>query len=119
MKSSIAALPFLLGLLAVAGIDESQSPLASLSAAERAQLEATTIQWPSLKLDDENPHTVFGAPTYAHPDAQHQVTRNYHGFSVFYDDQVLAPRWTAIKLTSKMADANDDLWLDPSCAPFA
>ena len=106
MKSSIAAVPLLLGLLAVAGIEPSQSPILKLSAAERAAFEATTITWPSLDLNSEIPHTVFGAPTYRKPDNQHQVTRNYHGFTVFYDDQVLAPRWTAIKLTSAMADAN-------------
>lgn len=109
MKSSIAALPFLLGLFAVAGLEGGDSPQATLTAAQRAQLENTTIEWPSLNTTSENPHIVFGAPSYATPDNQHQMTRDYHGFTVFYDDQILASRWTCIKLTKDMADANGSI----------
>jgi len=109
MKSSIAVVPFLLGLYAVAGVDEDASPFSALTEAERLELEAARITWPSLELDEEHPHTVFGEPMHAQADDQHQMLRSYHGFSVLYDDRILAPRWTCIKVTSAMADAHPEV----------
>jgi len=70
---------------------------------------ASAIDWPTWDNDTPEPHTVFGEPIYAAHDPNHNIVRNYEAFSVYYDDEVLSPRWTAIKMTHYVADRNSDI----------
>jgi endonuclease G len=69
---------------------------------------SAAIVWPPSDPTSPDPHTVFGEPIYAEHDEGHNVTRRYGAFTVYYDDRVLTPRWTAIKMTAAVADANSD-----------
>lgn len=71
-------------------------------------VETAALDWPAPDPLSPIPHTVFGEPSYAEHDDLHNVTRRYGAFTVYYDDRVLGPRWTAIKMTSEIADANSD-----------
>jgi DNA/RNA endonuclease G (NUC1) len=70
---------------------------------------ASAIDWPTWDNDTSEPHTVFGEPIYTAHDPNHNITRKYEGFTVYYDDEVLSPRWTAIKMTHYVADKNSDI----------
>lgn len=63
-------------------------------------LDFSSVSWPELDWNDPLPTSVFGVPAYSEHDEDHAAFRDYLGFSVYYDDRVLAPRWTAIKLTA-------------------
>lgn len=76
--------------------------------APTAALSSFTVTWPQHDPTLPQPHLIFGEPIYANDDSAHNVVRQYGAFTVYYDDQVLAPRWTAIKVTREMADANSD-----------
>ena len=108
MSRAIAALPIALGLLG-ANLDTSSGPNEfGLTAADRLAIESTTVNWPAHNTGDPDPHTVFGVPEYEHHDDDVNMVREYEGFTVYYDDEVLGPRWTAIKLTDHMVDRNSD-----------
>jgi endonuclease G len=81
----------------------------TVSAADAATIDATPIKWPPRDDASDEPHTIFGEPIYKDHDGKHDVVRNYSGFTVYWDDEVLGPRWTAIKLTAGMIDANDSV----------
>lgn len=75
---------------------------------EAETVDTGPLGWPAPDPLSPRPHTVFGEPVYAEHDDLHNATRRYDAFTVYYDDRVLGPRWTAIKLTSSIADANGD-----------
>jgi hypothetical protein len=54
---------------------------------------ASAIDWPTWDNDTPEPHTVFGEPIYTAHDPNHNITRKYEAFTVYYDDEVLSPRW--------------------------
>jgi endonuclease G, mitochondrial len=58
---------------------------------------------------EPEPQTIFGNPIYLKHDDKHNITRQYSAFTVYYDDIVFSPRWTAIKITKEIADKNDDI----------
>lgn len=70
---------------------------------------ALGVNWPTWHDRTPNPHTVFGEPVYAKHDPNHHIVRHYRAFTVHYDDTVLAPRWTAIKMTRGVADRNSNI----------
>lgn len=70
---------------------------------------ALGVDWPPWKNRTPKPHTIFGEPNYADHDPNHHITRKYRAFTVYYDDTVLAPRWTAIKITRGVADRNNGI----------
>ena len=70
---------------------------------------AQAVQWPIWDNDTSEPHVVFGEPNYIAHDGEHHVVHKYGAFTVYWDDQVLAPRWTAIKLTYRMADEHGEI----------
>jgi len=72
----------------------------------RVAKDAGRLAWPARNPVSPLPHTVFGEPVYSGHDDQHNATRRYGAFTVYYDDRILGPRWTAIKMTSAIADAN-------------
>ncbi|MBI1321102.1 MAG: hypothetical protein GC168_19430 [Candidatus Hydrogenedens sp.] len=74
-----------------------------------ALIESVTITWPARHDESPEPHTVFGVPRCNPADPAHQLLLDYSGFSVYWDDVVLGPRWTAIKLTSFMANAGGEI----------
>lgn len=106
----------LLGIGCQSGQQESTVyARASSKAATTARTEAPTaalhtvaVTWPQHDPSLPDPHTVFGEPIFDDHDSLHNITHRYGAFTVYYDDEVLAPRWTAIKLTAEMADANSD-----------
>ena len=56
----------------------------------------------SADLDDESsplPKSPDQEPSYRLDDPGHCRIRRYQGFDLDYDDRILAPRWTAYKLT--------------------
>jgi endonuclease G len=67
------------------------------------------IDWPVWDNDKPEPHLVFGEPKYVNHDPNHNITLKYSAFTVYYDDTVLSPRWTAIKMTHHVADKNNDI----------
>ena len=67
---------------------------------------ALAVDWPVWDNNTADPHTVFGAPTYVGHDPNHNIALTYDAFTVYYDDQVLSPRWTAIKMTHDTAYKN-------------
>ena len=67
------------------------------------------INLPVWDNDTPIPHLVFGTPEYVDHDPNHHILKEYEAFSVYYDDEVLSPRWTAIKLTHHIADENPDI----------
>lgn len=79
------------------------------SAEDRALLGATPVTWPERHDDSPEPHTVFGTPVYNGGNDEHNLELKYSGFTVYWDDEVLGPRWTAIKLTADMADAHGEV----------
>jgi endonuclease G len=70
---------------------------------------ALAIDWPAWDNNTPEPHIVFGVPTYVGHDPNHDTVRDYEAFTVYYDDTVLSPRWTAIKLTRSMVDKNSQM----------
>jgi endonuclease G len=72
------------------------------------QPRVRAVVWPNEDPTSPEPHYVFGTPVYVEHDPDHDIERNYAGFTVYYDDRVLSPRWCAMKLTAAMADANSD-----------
>ena len=80
----------------------------SISAHEGAPPSAREIRVTWSKTEPQ-PHTVFGQPAYSNHDDKHTVTREYAAFTVYYDDTILSPRWTAIKVTKEIADKNNDI----------
>ncbi len=54
------------------------------------------VTWPSCRNRTPHPHTIFGDPVYVKHDPNHNITRTHRAFTVYYDDQVLAPRWTGL-----------------------
>jgi endonuclease G len=62
------------------------------------------VDWPSWNDKTSKPHVIFGEPVYSKHDPKHNITRKYRAFTVYYDDIVFAPRWTAIKMTRRVAD---------------
>ena len=91
---------------AVARTESGDTTGAALAAAPTAALSSFTVTWPQHDPTLPEPHLVFGEPIYADDDSAHNIVRQYDSFTVYYDDQVLASRWTAIKVTREMADAN-------------
>jgi endonuclease G len=85
-----------------------------LTAEEIALIEATSITWPARNNTDAKPHVVFGQPKYKDHDDEHNLLITYSGFRVYWDDQVLGPRWTAIKLTDDMVDKNSTVEIESS-----
>lgn len=84
--------------------------LAVLSALSLLFVVSTlAVTWPQWDDSTPNPHTVFGAPTYVDHDPDHNFVRTYGAFTVYYDDTVLSPRWTAIKMTRHVADRNSNI----------
>jgi endonuclease G len=79
------------------------------SPASTAVAQATDVNWPTWDNDTPQPHTVFGKPIYNNHDPNHNIVREYGAFAVYYDDLVLSPRWTAIKLTHYMTDKNSHI----------
>jgi DNA/RNA endonuclease G (NUC1) len=79
------------------------------TAEEEARDGTTQVLWPERHDDSPEPHTIFGTPLYQNQDADHNLELKYSGFTVYWDDVVLGPRWTAIKLTGYMADAHGDV----------
>lgn len=67
------------------------------------------VNWPVWDNAKPEPHTIFGVPEYVSHDPNHQVIREYSAFTVYYDDEILAPRWTAIKMTHHVADKNSNI----------
>ncbi|UCG48246.1 MAG: DNA/RNA non-specific endonuclease [Phycisphaerales bacterium] len=64
------------------------------------------VNWPLWDNKTPEPHTIFGEPVYINHDPRHNTTRKYKAFTVYYDDRVLAARWTAIKLTPHVVVKN-------------
>lgn len=83
------------------------SPFLLLPTASTAAV--ADVNWPSWDNDTPEPHTVFGEPVYIKHDPNHNIVRRYQAFTVYYDDQVLSPRWTAIKITCYVADKNSHI----------
>jgi DNA/RNA endonuclease G (NUC1) len=79
-----------------------------ICASETAPPSAQGIQVQWSKTDPE-PHTIFGDPTYNKHNDKHNIELQYSAFTVYYDDVVLSPRWTAIKVTKEIADKNQDI----------
>ena len=104
----MAALPVVLGLLAGALPDQPDHTTTYTAAASGFALQ-TSVVWPERDDFSPLPHTVFGEPRYAHHDPAVNLTREYSGFAVYYDAEMLAPRWTAIKLTREMTEAHQDV----------
>ncbi|QQE12208.1 DNA/RNA non-specific endonuclease [Planctomycetota bacterium] len=75
------------------------------------EVKVEVIPWPkgAWDLGSEEPHVVFGEPTYVRHNSKLMTVRKYRGFSVYYDGQAMGPRWTAIKLTAEMADAHGEV----------
>lgn len=70
---------------------------------------AFAINWPVWDNKTPEPHTVFGEPAYGGHDPNHNIIRKYDAFTVYYDDTMLSPRWTAIKMTCQVADKNSSI----------
>lgn len=83
------------------------SLLASISQTPLAL--ASEITWPAWDNKTPYPHTIFGVPKYNKNDPCHNIVREYGAFTIYYDDEVLSPRWTAIKVTYLMVDKNNDI----------
>jgi hypothetical protein len=98
-ESALAA-----GVVAVIALAALLVPLSCNS----VQSNGEAVSWPEPNVQLALPHHVFGEPKYEDHDPKHNVKRGYSGFTVYYDDRVLGPRWVAMKLTSGMADANND-----------
>ena len=64
------------------------------------------IIWPVWDNNTPYPNTIFGMPEYSKDDPCHNFVRQYSAFAVYYDDKVLSPRWTAIKVTRYIVDEN-------------
>lgn len=77
--------------------------LAPISACE------SETAWPVWDNNTPSPHTVFGVPEYNANDPCHNIVRQYDAFTVYYDDEVLAPRWTAVKVTCYIVDENSKM----------
>jgi len=58
------------------------------------------------------PHLIGGTPFYEAHDDAHNIVWQYSAFTLYYDDTVLAPRWTSIKVTSEMADLKPQLLVE-------
>jgi endonuclease G len=103
--------------VALIGCSKPQSPTVhhtskarpvSTSVYEAAPPSAEGIGVTWSKTDHE-PHTLFGDPIYNQHDDKHDITRRYFAFTVYYDDVIFSPRWTAIKITKEIADINQDI----------
>jgi endonuclease G len=70
---------------------------------------ALAVNFPAWNNGTSKPHVVFGEPTYIRHDPNHNYVRKYKAFTVYYDDTVLSPRWTAIKMTKRVADKNSNI----------
>jgi endonuclease G len=68
--------------------------------------EGIQVQWSKT---DPQPHTIFGDPIYNKHNDKHNIELQYSAFTVYYDDEVLSPRWTVIKITKEIADKNKDI----------
>jgi endonuclease G len=68
--------------------------------------EGIEVKWSPT---DPGPDTLFGDPTYKKHDPEHNTIRQYYAFTVYYDDVILSPRWTGIKITKEIADKNKDI----------
>lgn len=73
-------------------------------AAMASSAASVAVVWPSQTPTGPAPHLVFGEPVYTLHDPDHQIVRRYRAFTVYYDESVLSPRWTAVKLTRQAAD---------------
>ena len=71
--------------------------------------EQKVVRWPLRNDSSPEPHTIFGIPTYIGHKEGDNILRKYSGFTVYWDDVVLGPRWTSIKLSSVMIDAHGDV----------
>jgi endonuclease G len=71
--------------------------------------DESKIIWPVWDNNTPYPHTIFGRPDYNKNDPCHDVVREYGAFTVYYDDEVLSPRWTAIKVTHYIVDKNNKM----------
>jgi endonuclease G, mitochondrial len=81
---------------------------AFICAYEGAPPSAEGIQVTWSKTEPQ-PQIIFGNPVYKKHDDKHNIIRPYFAFTVYYDDVVLSPRWTAIKITKEIADKNKDI----------
>jgi endonuclease G len=106
-------------LLVACDQSASVSPLAPAPAASTAVQKArTSTTWPADSLSAA-PCEPFGIPTCASDTADHTLIRHYAGFDLDYDDRILAPRWTAYKLTSAVVRTHKEIereskfWGDP------
>ena len=111
MRGAVAAVPVALGVLGGTLTSDAPPNAASfgLTADEALALEATPVTWPPRNALSPEPRTVFGVPEYEDHDDDHNILREYSGFTVYYDDEILGPRWTAIKLTAEMADLHNEV----------
>ena len=64
------------------------------------------IQWSKTSPE---PHTIFGEPAYSKHADEHNIVRRYSAFTIYYDDEILSPRWAAIKITKEIADKNKNI----------
>ncbi len=69
--------------------------------------------WPISSPLSPLPTAPFGQPTCALDDAKHCTVRHYHGFDLDYDDRILAPRWTAYKLTAAVVRTHKEIKREP------
>lgn len=88
------------------------------SAAEQAVGKAipgvhVDAAWPVASPLSPVPCAPFGDPTCASDMAGHTVVRHYAGFDLDYDDRILAPRWTAYKLTSQVVRTHHEIKREP------
>lgn len=90
-------------------VSDGDSLDSGVSVEDNALLESTSVTWPARDDSQPEPHTVFGVPKYSGHEDGDNLLREYSGFSVYWDDVVLGPRWTSIKLTSSMIDAHGDV----------
>lgn len=100
------------------------SSLGSSPAQKAADVAAPGVRvdasWPVSSPLSPDPRAPFGLPTCTHDAPGRTLIRHYAGFSVDYDDRILAPRWTAYKLTSAVVRTHRDIereskfWGDPA-----
>ena len=72
-------------------------------------VSALATDWPLWNNRTPKPQTIFGEPIYERHDPKHNIVRRYRAFTVYYDDTVLSPLWTAIKMTHGVADRNNTI----------
>jgi endonuclease G len=114
MEKHVKSLLILLASLLVGCAAPTAGGLPASTSPGHRTHAAQPVTWPAVHDDSPDPHCIFGEPRYLKDDSTHTLVRHYAAFTVDYDDKVLSPRWTAVKLTANMTDAHGEIDRDAS-----